>query len=100
MNTNSTLEEFLRHLRLERGLSERSVTTYGGRLNAYLRGLVSQNVQPELARREDVVAHLAGLKERGLEASSILCSAAAIRSFHHHLIERDLGSADPTIGLK
>jgi len=100
MDTNTALEAFLRHLRLERGLSERSDETYGNRLKDFLRMLDAKGIQLEAANREDVIAYLAALKERGLQAPSILCAAAAIRAFYQYLLDRGAVAADPSTKLR
>ncbi|MEY4994177.1 MAG: site-specific tyrosine recombinase XerD [Actinomycetota bacterium] len=90
------LERYLRHLTIERGLSENSIAAYRRDLTSYL-DFLSQLGSDELSVRADELEKLGQwLLGRGLVASSRARALAAVRGFHKFLVLEDLRADDPT----
>lgn len=90
------LERYLRHLTIERGLSENSIAAYRRDLTSYL-DFLSQLGSDELSVRADELEKFGQwLLERGLVASSRARALAAVRGFHKFLVLEDLRADDPT----
>ncbi|MEY4409229.1 MAG: site-specific tyrosine recombinase XerD [Actinomycetota bacterium] len=90
------LERYLRHLTIERGLSENSIAAYRRDLTSYLEFL-SHLGSDELSVRADEMEKFGQwLLGRGLVASSRARALAAVRGFHKFLVLEDLRADDPT----
>ena len=90
------LERYLRHLTIERGLSENSIAAYRRDLTSYL-DFLSQLGSDELSVRADELEKFGQwLLGRGLVASSRARALAAVRGFHKFLVLEDLRADDPT----
>ena len=100
MTQMSAVEEFVRHLRVERGLSQATWTSYRYQVLGYLRFLEERRRGPGTAARDDILAYLEARKDAGLAGSTVFAAAVAIRLFHRFLAERGLVAADPATGLK
>ena len=97
-----TLEQYLAHLRIERGLSANSVAAYRRDLTRYLAHLEAAGLVLEEVDPEGVSGYLrtirAGADGRApLAASSAARALAAVRGLHSFLAEeKDLSAGDPT----
>lgn len=97
-----TLEQYLAHLRVERGLSANSVAAYRRDLTRYIAHVEAAGLVLEQVDAEAVASYLrtvrAGEDGRApLAASSAARALAAVRGLHAFLAEeRDLPAADPT----
>ena len=100
MKPDALLDEFVRHLRVERGLSPCTWKSYGYQIRGYLRFLEARRRSPEGATREDVLAYLERRKENGLKSASLFIAAMALRQFHRYLAQAGLAPADPTAGMR
>ena len=90
------LERYLRHLTIERGLSENSIAAYRRDLTRYL-DFLSHLGNDELSVRADELEEFGQwLLGRGLVASSRARALAAVRGFHKFLVLEDLRADDPT----
>ena len=79
------LDEFVRHLRVERGLSPCTWKSYGYQVRGYLRFLEARRRAAASAAREDILAYLECRKEDGLKSASLFIAAMALRQFHRYL---------------
>ncbi|MCX5786036.1 MAG: tyrosine recombinase [Elusimicrobia bacterium] len=100
MSPDAMLAGFMQHLRVERGLSPCTWTSYGYQIRGYLRFLVGRGKTPATATRDHVMAYLEARRDARLASSSLFAAAIAIRQFHRFLAERGHAKADPTIGMK
>lgn len=100
MTTDPILEDFGRHLRVERGLSANTCLSYGYQLGAYLSFLAARGKGPVAAVRDDVLVYLERRKNDGLKSASLFIAAMAVRQFHRYLAESGRASADPTTGMR
>ena len=99
MTPDGLLNEFVRHMRAEKGLSPRTWQSYAYQIKGYIGFLQSRRRIPTNSIREFVTAYLEQLKERGLKSASIFAAAIAIRQFHRYLLERRYATNDPTAGM-
>ncbi|MBI4678597.1 MAG: site-specific tyrosine recombinase XerD [Elusimicrobia bacterium] len=79
---SSLLEEYLKSLSLERGLSRNTVAAYSCDLKAWLAFLAKSGREPLAAVQEDASDFLWKLKSKGLSASSLSRKVGALRSFY------------------
>ncbi|MBN1906607.1 MAG: site-specific tyrosine recombinase XerD [Deltaproteobacteria bacterium] len=84
---NDLLDQFLNHLRVERGLSENTVSSYASDLIKYFGYLSLIKRIPLLVKREDIAEYTGVLKkEKGLSARTIARNISAIKMFYRFLI--------------
>ncbi|MBI4248563.1 MAG: tyrosine-type recombinase/integrase [Elusimicrobia bacterium] len=100
MTSTNLLDEFIRHLRIERGLAQRTEETYLYHLKSYAEFLTKQCRSPAEATRDDVLAYLERRKNDGLRGASIFAAAIAIRQFQRFLFNRGAAACDPTTGMR
>lgn len=101
----TALERYLRHLRLERGLSENTVVSYRRDLRRYALYLTARGVTAfEKASRDDVRAFAASLRdpEQGppLAERSAARIVVAVRGLHKHLVAEGLAEENPAARVK
>ena len=96
-----SIDSYLDHLAIERGLAQRSVEAYGRDLSAFARGLVARRVRnPTAIRADDVRAHLVALEGRGLAARSQARALAAVRSYLRWVAREHRLAEDPTAHIR
>jgi integrase/recombinase XerD len=90
-------DDYLNYLRVEARLSDRTVESYAGDIACYLERLGSSDEEVAAATgKEDVLTHLAYLREKGLSARSIRRHLSSIRSFHRFIQREGRSEGDPT----
>jgi integrase/recombinase XerD len=99
MKSEDMLEEFARHLRVERGLSPNTEAAYGYQLRGYFAFMRAKGRELAAATRQDVLAYLEALKERGLRRGSRYAAVMAMRQFHRFMAEAR-SCSDPTVGMR
>jgi len=97
---DALLDEFMRHLRVERGLSRNTCLSYRYQLERYVAFLRSGGREPASAARGDVMAYLERRKGDGLKSASLFIAALAVRQFHRYLAQAGHAGADPTAGMR
>ena len=100
MSSDLLLEGFLRHVRVERGLSENSCLSYKYQLGAYVTFLEARGQDAAGSTQDDVLAFLERRRGQGLKNSSLFVVAVVIRQFHRHLVEVGRVVADPTKAMR
>ncbi|MDP8266005.1 MAG: site-specific tyrosine recombinase XerD [Candidatus Aceula meridiana] len=91
------LEEFLNHLFVERGLAKNTLLAYQKDLSQYIKYFSRKGISDsDAVKRQDVTDYMQKQKSKGLSASSICRSLAAIRMFHRFLVRERLAKEDPT----
>ncbi|MEO7751827.1 MAG: site-specific tyrosine recombinase XerD [Terracoccus sp.] len=87
---------WLDHVRVERGASTNTLSSYTRDLGKYRDHLSARGITDASAVGEqDVTDFLASLRERGLAASSSARTLVAVRGFHRFLVLEGEASADP-----
>jgi len=94
------LGSYLDHLRVERGLSENTLSAYGrdlGKLEAY----AAARGRPMVALRQgDLTDFIGGLREQGLGARSQARAIHALRGFYRYAVREGINEADPMENLR
>ena len=95
-----TLDRYLAHLKVERGLSAATLESYARDLQEYTQWLIDRGIAQLSAVAEPVVLeHLAWLQRRGLSRSSQARHLAAIRGLHKFASAEGVTAADPAEGV-
>lgn len=95
------LEQFIRHLRIERGLSKNTLAAYQRDLTSYLEFLGSQGifqlnkVEPVLVERFDSFLHQAELR-----SNSRARKLSAVRGFHKYLYAEGMTPTNPSAAIR
>lgn len=100
MTPDALLNEFVRHLRVERCLSENTWQTYRYHLAGYISFLAMCGRTPLTATRDDVLSYREHKKNSGIKSASIFGIAIAIRQFHRFLFTNGHTANDPTKGMR
>ncbi|OGS32993.1 MAG: hypothetical protein A2218_10430 [Elusimicrobia bacterium RIFOXYA2_FULL_53_38] len=93
------ISKFIRHLRVERGLSPCTCSSYDYQLRAYHRFLDAKGENLLTVTRETLLAYLEARRNAGLAGSSIFAAAVAIRQYHRFLTCHGYSLSDPTAGM-
>lgn len=96
---SAALENYLRHLTLERGLSKNSLSAYRNDLRKYFEFLAQRSLSPDDVSAQDVDAFLVSLTPE-LSASTRARVLASIRGFHRFLVFENQREDDPTKRLR
>lgn len=94
-----TLDRYLRHLSVERGLSKNTLSAYRGDLLRYTTFLDVKKTDALSVSNNQVQDFATELAAMGLSASSSARVLAAVRGFHRFLVLENLRSDDPTSTL-
>ena len=100
MDLKRAREEYLSYLAVERGCSPNTIDAYGRDLTRYVAWLAERGVtSPDEVILELVEAHVAGLSESGLAASSVERTASAVKGFHRFMLTDEISGTLPTADL-
>ncbi len=100
MELGASLDGFLVHASVERGLAPRTVEAYRRDLSRFLDHLVLQRVQRlRDLRREHVTGYLASLERQGLGGRSRARALVAVRRFLRHVGAAGALGGDPIEGV-
>ncbi len=94
-----TLDRYLRHLSVERGLSKNTLSAYRSDLLRYTTFLEVKKVDPITASPQLLADFAMELVSMGLKASSNARILAAVRGLHKFLVLENLRADDPTAQL-
>jgi integrase/recombinase XerC len=94
-------EQFLGHLRDERGLSARTLAAYRRDLERFSNALSQQEIAaPGQVTEHDIRRFIAQLHRQGLGARSIQRLLSAVRSFYRWLMREGLASGNPATQVR
>lgn len=97
MDIGRAIDEFLAHLRVEKGASPRTVEAYSGDLADYAAFLDEAGVRDvDRVDRDAVVGYESDLVERGYAVSSIDRHISALKSFHKFCVREGFAEGNPT----
>ena len=101
---DESLERYLRHVSIERGLSVNTVSAYRRDLSAYLDFLILRGItSPAAIGSDDVSAFSQRLRTRSeapLTASSTARMLSSVRGFHRYLLDEEQVPADVAVATK
>jgi integrase/recombinase XerD len=100
------VDEFLAHLRAERGLTDNTVAAYRRDLRVWQRYCGRAGVDPGHAAAEDVSSYLGWLRDgdppeaQPYAATSVARMQASLRGFYRFLAREGRVTTDPTLGIE
>ena len=101
---DESLERYLRHVSIERGLAVNTVAAYRRDLTTYLDFLLRRGIMtPDAVSQDDVSAFSWELRTRAeapLTASSTARMLSSVRGFHRYLLDEDQVPADVAASTK
>jgi integrase/recombinase XerD len=100
MTPTALLDEFARHLRVERGLSENTFLTYTYQLKGYMAFLAAAGKEVLAANRADILTYLEVKKKSGHRSATLFGCAIVLRQFHRFLKEQGHTKMDATQDLR
>lgn len=101
MKIHRAIDEFLAHLRVERGRSPLTVEAYASDLADYAAFLEEAGVSdPDRVDRDAVVAYEADLHERGYAVASVDRHISAVKSFHRFCVREEYAKANPAASVR
>lgn len=98
MSSDGLIEEYARHLTLERAVSPNTSQAYLGDVRQFLAKLGSKD--PLKATAREVESYLWDLRDQGLSAASLARKLRALRSFYKFQAAEDRVPEDPTRRIK
>lgn len=91
------VEEFLGYLGVERGASRHTIDAYRLDLAGYISFLAERGLgSPIDVSREDLTAYVSRLRAQGFAPKTIERRAAAVKSFHKHLVREGVTESNVT----
>jgi integrase/recombinase XerD len=103
MELDRAVDAYLRHITIERGLSEHTVAAYRRDLSAYTAWLASQSVSDTHAVTPAIVAAFAAERasaEPPAAPSSLARLQSSVRGLHRFLVREGIAAADPSGRLR
>ncbi len=101
VDLSAAIDRYMSHVAAERGLARNSVEAYGRDLRLFAEVMESrQRCRADQIEREDLVAFLAHLADRGLSASSRARTMSAVRGFFKYLVREGLIETSPLRELR
>ena len=101
MRFDLAIDEFLTHMRIERGCSPLTVEAYAADLADYLAFFEEVGVTDvDRIDRDAILAYEADLLERGYAIASIDRHISAVKSFHRFCMREDFARANPASTVK
>ncbi len=85
MSNKVILDTFLNHLRVERGLSTNTVTSYRRDLEALINYLENRNLEFDNCKSENLEEYISNRRKSGLSEASLARNIVAIRTFFKFL---------------
>ncbi len=95
------LQQFVRYLSMERGLSGSTVESYERDLAAFLHHTEANGLtKPESVEKHHIAAYLQHLKQSGKAVATISRSVSAIRAFYKYLVSERIIAIDPAAHMQ
>jgi integrase/recombinase XerD len=98
MNFRQSVNSFLDHLRIERGLAANSIAAYQRDLRKLTEFFDSKALDTEAITSRDIAAFESSLKSNDLAPASINRIMSAVRTFYKYQ-NREFGAVDPTTDI-
>ena len=95
---NVIIEEYLKFIQLEKGLSPNTIGAYKRDLKKYQSFLEEQNISHiDFVDRQTIQQSLGYLQDQGISAKSLARFISTIRSFHQFALREKYAAKDPTV---
>ncbi|WP_342610332.1 site-specific tyrosine recombinase XerD [Staphylococcus hsinchuensis] len=95
---NVIIEEYLKFIQLEKGLSANTIGAYKRDLKKYQSFLEEQNISHiDFVDRQTIQQSLGYLQDQGISAKSLARFISTIRSFHQFALREKYAAKDPTV---
>jgi integrase/recombinase XerD len=89
------MEEFLNYLTIERGLSKNTISAYRTDLAHFIEHMATKGIDDvDKVTRQEIMAYLLLLKDRGISSNSISRALVAIKMFYRFLVQERLAKDD------
>src|SRR6266852_6737661 len=95
-----TINAFLSHLKVEKGLAQNTITAYRRDLAKFAAFISKRGLELRSIRREDIVDFLASLYRRKLDSRSVARHLVTLRNFFRFALTEAAVSVDPTLNLE
>jgi integrase/recombinase XerD len=93
----TVLDDFLKHLRVERALSPNTLQAYASDLRTYLGYLKRKRLDPMRIDSSEVTEFLWHRRSKNLKSTTLYREAEAIKQFYRFLVSESLLPEDPTV---
>lgn len=94
------LEEYIRYLRIERGLADNTIESYKRDLNQYLVYLEKNELTDwEKIDRYTILSFMQELKETKKSSATVIRMVSSLRKFHQYLKQEQRSSVDPMLHI-
>jgi len=100
MEMGAAISSFLTHVRVEKGLSNNTVSAYRRDLVKFDAFAKKRKLTLESVRRDDLVDFLAGLFHQKLESRTVARHLVTLRNFFRFAQVQELVSEDPSLNLE
>lgn len=98
--SSQLVDEYLNHLKVERGLSQNTIISYRLDLEQYLTFLRSNSIKKLTSiTPAHLFSYMVYLEKKGYSPSSRSRKCASIKTFHKFLVKEDYLTSDPTTSL-
>jgi integrase/recombinase XerD len=95
------VDDYIRHLAVERGLALNTLEAYSRDLNRYVAFFEERGVRKlDEIRSSDVIGFLEDLRARGLVSNSVNRVLAAVRGFNKYLLGRSIIAENPVAQIE
>ncbi len=93
------IDEFIKFLQFEKGLSENTISAYKNDLKQYFSFLKKINKTIHNVSSEDITEFLWQLKQQNLKSNSIYRKSSCVTQFHKFLISENITTNNPVEGM-
>lgn len=101
MNIEEAIDEYLIHLRIERGSSENTISQYSRDLELYRQSLAkSDKLDVNDITRDDVVAFETDIMKAGYSPATVKRRMSAVKGMHRFLIREDITDKNPADSIR
>jgi integrase/recombinase XerD len=96
----SLIRAFLNHARVEKGLSDNTITAYARDLGKFAKFAEKRAVSLESVSRDDLVDFLGSLYRQHLDSRTVARALASLRNLFRFAMTEEVISVDPTLNLE
>jgi integrase/recombinase XerD len=100
MTLDAAINAFLNYIRVERGLSDNTISSYARDLRKFAAFAQKRGLQLDAVQRDDIVDFLSSLYRAKLDSRSVSRSLVSVRNLFRFALAEDAVSGDPTLNLE